>query len=125
MDDKNFTYSYSADRQEEINAIREKYAPKADDKMEQLRKLDQGVTKKGMIISVIFGVIGALLLGVGMCCTMMWADKFFALGIIVGIIGIAIIAAAYPIHNKITKREKERIAPLIIKLTDDLTKEGN
>lgn len=125
MDDKTFTYSYSANQQEEINAIREKYMPKKENKMEQLRKLDQGVTKKGTMISIIAGVIGTLLLGVGMCCTMVWADKFFVLGIIVGVIGIAIISAAYPIYSKITKREKEKIAPLIIKLTDDLTKEVN
>lgn len=122
---ENFTYSYSASRQEEINAIREKYLPKTENKMDQLRKLDQSVTKKGTMISIIVGIIGALLLGVGMCCTMVWADKFFVLGIIVGVIGIAIISAAYPIYNKITKREKEKIAPLIIKLTDELTKEAN
>ena len=120
-----FKYSYSADRQEEINAIREKYVTKADDRMEQLRKLDRSVTKKGTMISVIAGVIGALLLGIGMSCTMVWADKFFVLGIIIGIIGIAVIAAAYPVYNIITKKEKEKIAPLIIKLTDELTKEGN
>ena len=125
MDDKTFTYSYSANQQEEINAIREKYMPKKENKMEQLRKLDQSVTKKGTMISIIVGVIGALLLGIGMCCTMVWADKFFVLGIIVGVIGIAIISAAYPIYSKITKREKEKIAPLILKLTDDLTKEVN
>ncbi len=120
---KAFIYSYSAARQAEINAIREKYMTGTDDKMEQLRKLDQGVTKKGTMVSIIVGVIGTLLLGIGMSCTMVWADKFFVEGIIVGIIGIAVIAAAYPIYNKITKREKEKIAPLIIKLTDDLTKE--
>lgn len=120
-----FKYSYSANQQEEINAIRQKYMPKTENKMEQLRKLDKGVTKKGTILSVIVGVIGALLLGIGMCCTMVWADKFFALGIVVGIIGIAIVSLAYPLYNKITKREKEKIAPLIIRLTDDLTKEVN
>lgn len=119
-----FTFFYSARQQEEINAIRQKYIPKAEDKMEQLRKLDQSVTKKSSIISVTTGVIGTLLLGIGMCCTMVWADKFFILGIVAGVIGIAVIAAAYPIYNKITKRQKEKIAPLIIKLTDDLTKEG-
>lgn len=120
-----FTYSYSANQQEEINAIRQKYMPKKDDKMEQLRRLDNSVAKKGTMISIIVGIVGALLLGVGMCCTMVWADKFFVIGIIIGLLGIAVIAAAYPIYNKITKREKEKIAPLIIKLTDELIKERN
>lgn len=124
-DNEIFTYSYSANQQEEINAIREKYIPKAENKMDQLRQLDQSVTKKGTMISIIVGIIGTLLLGIGMCCTLVWADKFFVLGIIVGVIGIAILSAAYPIYSKITKREKERIAPLIIKLTDELSKEAN
>lgn len=124
-DNEIFTYSYSANQQEEINAIREKYIPKAENKMDQLRQLDQSVTKKGTMISIIVGIIGTLLLGIGMCCTLVWVDKFFVLGIIVGVIGIAILSAAYPIYSKITKREKERIAPLIIKLTDELSKEAN
>lgn len=124
-DNEIFTYSYSANQQEEINAIREKYIPKAENKMDQLRQLDQSVTKKGTMISIIVGIIGTLLLGIGMCCTLVWADKFFVLGIIVGVIGIAILSAAYPIYSKITKREKERITPLIIKLTDELSKEVN
>lgn len=122
---KTFKYSYSANQQEEINAIREKYIPKEESKMDQLRKLDKSVTKKGTMVSMTIAIIGAFLLGIGMCCTMVWSDKYFVLGIIIGVIGIAVISAAYPIYNKITKREKEKIAPLIIKLTDELTKERN
>ena len=40
-----FSYTYSAKEQAEINRIREKYAAPGD-KMEQLRKLDAGVTEK-------------------------------------------------------------------------------
>lgn len=48
---KTFTYTYSASQQEELKSIREKYATptEAEDKMEQLRKLDASVTKPGMI----------------------------------------------------------------------------
>lgn len=127
MNDKKetFTYSYSAKQQEEINNIRQKYLPQKDDKMEQLRKLDSSVTQKGMIASLTIGIISALIFGVGMCCTMVWADKFFVLGIIVGIIGIAGIIAAYPIYNYITKKEREKAAPQILKLTDELTHQNN
>lgn len=65
-----FHYTYSARQQEEIQNIRKRYLPKEEDKMEQLRRLDQGTTKKGRILSITLGVIGCLLLGVGMCCTM-------------------------------------------------------
>ncbi|MGN0529127.1 MAG: hypothetical protein ACI4IE_08330 [Eubacterium sp.] len=121
--DKAFTYSYSSKQQEEINAIRKKYMPAENDKMQQLRRLDEGVTRKAMAVSLSVGVIGAFLLGIGMCCTMVWADKYFVIGIIVGVIGIGFIAGAYPIYSYVIKKERRKIAPQIIKLTDELTQD--
>ena len=116
-----FNYTYSAAQQEEIKKIREKYMPKEADKMEQLRRLDAGVTKKGTVISLAAGIAGALVLGTGMCCCMIWTE-FFVLGIIVGIIGIAMVSSAYPLYSCITKKEREKIAPEIMRLTDELMK---
>lgn len=119
---ESFEFSYSAKQHDEIKKIREKYVPKEEDKMEQLRRLDESVTKKGTLYSLILGIISALVLGVGMCCCMVWGDRLFILGIIVGIIGIAGVSLAYPLYMRITKKERERIAPEIIKLTDELMK---
>ncbi len=119
-----FNYTYSAKQQEEIRNIRKKYLPQEpeEDKMEQLRRLDQGATKKGAIISIVMGVMGCLLLGVGMCCTMVWMEKWFIPGVILGIIGIAIVAMAYPLYTRIIRKEREKIAPQILKLTEELSK---
>ena len=46
----------------------------------------------------------------------------FEPSIIVGIIGIALVGCAYPIYNHITQKEREKIAPEIIRLTDELMK---
>lgn len=43
---ESFRFAYSAKEQEELRKIRQKYAPKEENKMEQLRRLDQNVTKK-------------------------------------------------------------------------------
>lgn len=43
-------------------------------------------------------------------------------GIAVGIFGIVLVSLAYPIYNRIVKKERERIAPEIIRLTDELMK---
>lgn len=115
-----FRYTYSAKEQMEIKNIRQKYMPREMDKMEQLRKLDQSATQKGMTVSLVVGIIGALVLGIGMCCTMVWADVWFIPGIVVGIIGIVMVSLAYPLYNHITQKERERIAPEIIRLTDEL-----
>ena len=116
-----FSYTYSAKEHEEIKKIREKYVPKESDKMEQLRRLDAGVTKKGTVISLVVGIIGALVLGVGLSMCMVWTEMF-VLGIIVGIIGIAAVSLAYPIYSYVTKKEREKISPEIIRLTDELMK---
>lgn len=119
-----FNYTYSAKQQEEIRSIRKKYMPQAEeaDKMEQLRRLDRGATKKGTILSIMVGVIGCLLLGVGMCCTMVWMGQFFIPGVIVGVIGIAAVAVAYPLYTRITRKERQKIAPQILRLTEELSK---
>lgn len=116
-----FAYTYSAKQNEEINNILKKYTPVEGDKMEQLRRLDQSVTRKGNIISIILGVLSALLLGFGMCCSMLWTG-YFAIGIVVGIIGLLGLAAAYPVYILVTKKERIRIAPQIIALSNELIK---
>lgn len=126
MDEKRetFNYTYSASQQNEIKKIREKYAQptEEEDKMERLRKLDASVTKPGTIVSLIVGIISALILGVGMCCTMVWADTLFIPGIFIGMVGILGVTAAYPIYTRITKKQREKLAPEIMRLSDELMK---
>ena len=116
-----FSYTYSAKEQEEIKKIREKYVPKEFNKMEQLRRLDASVTQKGTVISLVVGIVGALILGTGMSMCMVWTE-LFVLGIIAGVIGIVVVSAAYPLYSYVTKKEREKIAPEIIRLTDELMK---
>ena len=65
---------------------------------------------------------GALLLGLGMCCTMVWGGSWFIPGILIGIVGMLIMASAYPVFTRITKIRREKLAPEILKLTDELMK---
>ena len=127
MDDKKetFTYTYSAKEQEEIKKIRDKYAPptKEETSMEQLRRLDKSATKGATVVSLVVGIISALLLGVGMCCTMVpgW-EAYFIPGIAVGVVGIIGVIAAYPIYNHMVKRKRAKLAPEIMRLSDELMK---
>lgn len=125
-----FNYTYSAKQQEEIKAIRNKYVEpqKTEDKMTQLRRLDSAVTQKATVVSLRFGIIGALIMGSGMSLIMTElyqkldithsAGMFF--GIILGIVGIALVGLAYPVYNRIIVKERQKIAPEIIRLTDEL-----
>jgi len=119
--DKTFRYSYSADRQTEIDEIRGKYLPKEETKMEQLRKLDASTTKSGMIASIAVGVVGTLLFGLGMTLTTGVSGELFIFGIVIGILGLIIMALASPIYRYMTKKQREKIAPQILKLTEELS----
>ena len=135
MSDKNksFEYTYSAKDQAEIKRIREKYVEPAEkkfDKMEQLRRLDNGVTQKATVVSLVFGIVGTLLLGFGMSLfmtdlsEMLGAHKNMAMpiGIIIGVMGGVLASLAYPVYNFVSKSLRKKIAPEIIRLTDELMK---
>lgn len=117
-----FEYTYSAKQQAELENIRRKYLPKEETKMEKLRRLDKSVTSFGTVISIATGIIGTLIMGFGMCLVMVWSK--FLIGIIIGVFGMAVIGAAYPIFNFITKKRREKIAPEILKLTEEIER-GN
>lgn len=117
-----FNYTYSAKQQREIESIREKYLPQEESKLEQLRRLDRKAAKKGTVVSVAVGIIGCLLMGVGMCCSMVWMGNLFIPGIILGLLGIALVAAAHPVYRRVTKKEREKLAPRILQLTEELSR---
>lgn len=126
-----FHYTYSAAQQEEIDKIRKKYLQNSVsekmDKIEQLRRLDAGVTKKAMIWSLTVGVIGTLIMGTGMSLIMTdigdyldITSKLFV-GIVVGFIGMVGVLLAYPLYQRVLKKERKKIAPQILSLTDELS----
>lgn len=126
-----FSYTYSAKEQEELKQIRQKYQPKEESKMDRLRRLDSGITQKATMYALIIGIMGALIMGAGMSLTMTNFGESIGLtgtigmivGIIVGIIGIILVFFAYPVYNWIIKKEREKIAPEILRLTEELMKE--
>jgi uncharacterized membrane protein YccF (DUF307 family) len=93
--------------------------------MEQLRRLHTIPTQKAQALSLAVGTIGALILGTGMslCLTELGTalgDLAMVLGIIVGIVGMVMVSVAYPIFNRVLRKERARIAPEILRLTDEL-----
>lgn len=117
-----FTYNYSAGQQEEIKKIREKYVTREESKMEQLKRLDKSTTKPGAVTALTVGIISTLIMGFGMCCTMVWAETMFIPGIIIGVAGIGGIIMAYPVYSYITRMRRKKIAPEILRLTEELMK---
>ena len=127
MENNSFEYTYSAERQQEIEAIRKKYLPPEEDKMEQLRRLHSIPTQKAQAASIAIGVLGTLILGTGMslCMTDLGAalgHLAMVIGILTGLLGLVMVALAYPLYNSVLRKERQRIAPEILRLSDELLK---
>ncbi|MBQ2716256.1 MAG: hypothetical protein IJF21_05605 [Clostridia bacterium] len=131
-DKETFSYTYSAKEQAEIQKIRDKYEkPTAEeDKMTQLRRLDASVHSKATAVALVLGIIGALIMGCGMSLIMtdigaiLGAPSNLAMliGVPIGIVGMVLVCLAYPVYNRTVKKEREKIAPEIIRLADELMK---
>ena len=124
---ENFSFTYSAQQQKEVEEIRKKYLPREESKMEHLRKLHAIPTQNAQAASLAVGIIGALILGTGMslCLTDFGAamgSLAMILGIGVGVVGMVLVALAYPLYNRVLRKEREKIAPEILRLSDELLK---
>ncbi|MBQ9121651.1 MAG: MotA/TolQ/ExbB proton channel family protein [Clostridia bacterium] len=127
---ESFHYTYSAEQQAEIKRIRKKYVKAEEDKMERLRRLDASVTGTATAVSLVFGILGTLILGLGMSFIMSdlqeilgsHRDLAMPLGLALGLIGVVLVSLAYPLYQHVTRKARERVAPEIIRLTDELMK---
>lgn len=92
-------------------AIANEYAPKKTSKTVALKKLDAKAKRPSEIFAYTFGIISALVLGVGMCLSMSVIGSgsilMRAIGIAVGVIGIAGVSVNYPIYKKIRENDKK------------------
>lgn len=104
------------------------YAPKDASKVIALHKLDAKAKLPANVFAYSFGIIMALVLGVGMCLSMKVigdeSQVSFILGIIIGIIGIAGVSVNYPIYKKMLKNGKQKYAFEIIELAKQISEEN-
>jgi hypothetical protein len=132
MENKNdrFEYSYSANEQKEILKIKEKYTVKEknteESSYERLKALDKSATRKPLIIALTLGIIGALVMGTGMSLVMtdlgemMNINNDLLVGVIVGCVGLVMVVISYPVYLFVYKREKARVAPEILRISEEL-----
>ena len=111
---------YSAEERKEIDSIRAKYQPgekKQPTNLDKLKKLDARVESKAMVSALSEGIISTLVLGVGMTCVLVWNQP--VIGVIVGVLGLAGALYAWPLYQKVLKKERENAAPEIIRLSEN------
>lgn len=121
MNENTFQYTYSAPENQEVLNIRKKYMPHEETKLEELKRLDNLVQNSGVMESLIVGIGGCLVFGLGMCFAMKVIGDCLWLGILLGLIGTVGMLFAYPVYRKFFEKAKSRYAPRILELTAELT----
>lgn len=108
-----------------VEKIKASYSIKEQTKLDELKALDKKVNTPATVFAYIFGSIACLILGVGMCLAMKIIGSYMALGVIIGVVGIALLFCTYPIYTAILKKRKEKYSKRIFELSDSLLNENN
>lgn len=100
--------------------IAAEYAPKDTSKVVALRKLDRRAKLPAAVFTYTFGVVAALVMGVGMCLSMGviggGGAVMTGLGVAVGIIGLAMAGVNYPLYRRMLESGRKRYAADIVRL---------
>lgn len=116
-----FTLHYSASQNQEVAAIRNKYLPQPESKLEELKRLDRAVQTAGILQGLTIGIIGCLVFGLGMCLAMQVIGSNVIFGIFLGICGALLITAAHPVYHAAFSKAKAQHAPRILQLAAELS----
>lgn len=124
--DNQFNFKYTAPTEEErreIDSIRRQYIPKekTETKIERLRRLDALVKNTAIIWSLVLGVLGCLIFGLGLTMILKWNIYFW--GILLMVIGSAPMAVAYPVYKALLQKYKNRYGEEIVRLSEELLNE--
>ena len=99
------------------------YSPKEKTKLDELKALDKKVRKPAVVFAYIFGVVGALILGVGLCLAMKIIGgtmPFMIIGIVVGVVGIVMVSLTHYIYVKMLNSRKAKYSSEILNLSNEL-----
>lgn len=104
-----------------VEKILKSYTETEPTKLDELRVLVAKSIKPALTFALVFGILGSLIMGFGMCLAMevifpglMW------LGIVIGVVGIAMVSVNYLIYKKLLAKGKAKYATQIKALSDEL-----
>ena len=114
-----------------VQKIRTQYTEKQHTELDELRALDRKVKAPAVAFAYVFGTVSALVMGSGMSLIMTDVAQTLGLaspmvpGIVIGVVGLAMAIANYPIYKGILTGRRKKYAPQIIALSDRLTASGS
>ena len=107
-----------------VEKVLNKYTEKKQTKLDELRELDKKATRPATLFASVFGILGSLVLGFGMCVAMEVILKgYMWLGIVVGLVGILMVSVNYLLYKGLLSKGKAKYSQQIKELTDELLAE--
>ena len=111
-----------------VQKIRTQYTEKEHTQIDELKALDAKVKRPANIFAYVFGSISAIIMGSGMSLVMteigsiVGIENAMVSGIVIGIVGMSMAIANYPIYKKLLASRKKKYADQIIALSDKIMK---
>ena len=104
-------------------AIAKDYVPKDNSKIIALKKLDSKAKLPATVFTYAFGIVSTLIVGLGMCLAMQVLGSgalTMAVGIVIGVIGLAFTLVNYPLHKKMMDSRKKKYSRKILELSEKI-----
>lgn len=114
------------DQQFAAQKIRTQYIEKESTQLDALRALDTKVKRPANLFAGVFGTISALVMGAGMSLIMTDIGAIIGVsepmvpGLVLGVAGMLMAIANYPIYTSVLKRRKQKYSAEILKLSDQI-----
>ena len=118
------------DKEFVVENIRSQYTEveRKHTELDELKALDAKVKKPANVFGYTYGSIGTVIMGAGMSLVMTDIGAKLGMintlvpGIIVGILGMAMVLSTYPIYKKILTARKKKYAAKILDLSNRIMK---
>ena len=123
---KEVTIMNKNDQEFLVQKIRTQYTEKEHTQLDELKALDSKVKKPAAVFAYVFGTISAIIMGSGMSLVMtdigaqLGMTETMIPGIVIGVIGMVMTIANYPMYNKILGARRKKYANKIIALSDNI-----
>ncbi len=124
--DKNeneFYYSYSAEKQRNIDRIIAKYTDDEENKFYQLVKLDERVETFATVVAIVYAIVSVLVFGTGMSIALSFNN--IVLGSIVGLCGIIMLFFISGVRRYALDKRRKKMKPEIMALIKEINNNSN
>ncbi len=108
------------EQNEKVKKIQAQYKAAERTKLDELKALDKKVRRPAQIFGYVFGGVGSLVLGTGMCLAMKVIGNMMPVGIAIGLVGIAMVSGNYFLYKRLLKRRKDKHAEEIFALSSEI-----